>query len=466
MKPQQQIGHTVYRLVITRRDKSELLCFPDGPYCSLPQLDIPQSQRVAEQVNAAAKNLWNLDVYSLLTIPSGPIQGSSSPVRLQVLECIRPNGPVPPTAFWVPWSSLTDTSFRDSGNLQSIRASLVECRRPGKSQCMRPFGSAGWLRDLCEWMQEHIAPLNLRLTGQFRQLTASSTFNLIRFETNGQALWFKAVGEPNIHEFRVVSTLATLFPLFLPHIVASLPERNAWLMEEAEGTSPDTNFAEWKITSEKLAELQKQSILNTSRLLAVGCRDVSAVSLLSCVDEFFAMIDELMKHQTKTPPSILTSEQLLTVNNKLKDVLQVLSASGIPDALNHLDFNPGNILVSDRNFTLIDWAEGAVGHPFITFQYLREHFTRHNPESRRRLTELTSSYAERWDGFGSSLAISRCLYFSPLVAVFACAVSSRTWRDPARLANPETAGYFRGLARRMKREADALNNGRLGFTCA
>jgi thiamine kinase-like enzyme len=466
VRAQQQIDRDTYRLIITRRDGSELLCFSDGPYCSLPLVDIPRWQRVAEQINNAAKERWNLDAYSLFTLLCDPSADTSLSSHFQVMECICPNDPVPPTAYWVPLSSLTDTSFQDSGNLQNIHAALTECGTHGKSQCRRPFGTAGWLRDLCEWIQEQIAPMNLRLTGQFRQLTASPTFNLIRFETNGHALWFKAVGEPNIHEFRIVSTLATLFPSFLPRIVASLPECNAWLMAEAEGASPDANFAEWKVASARLAELQKTSLQETTHLLAVGCRDIRAVSLLSCVDDFFAIMDELMKHQTKTPPSILTSEQLLALRNKLKDVLTVLATSGIPDALNHLDFNPGNILVSDRHCTLIDWAEAAIGHPFITFEYLLEHFTRLCPESRSELTALTSSYAKEWERVASPVAISRSLSLAPVVAVFAYAVSSGIWRDPARLANPKTAGYFRSLARRMKREADALKNGSLECVCA
>jgi hypothetical protein len=462
----QQIERDTYSLIITQRNGSELLCLADRLRYSLPSVDIPQWQRVAEEINSAVKERWNLEAYSLSTFLSAGPADTFPPIQFQIMECTRPNGAVPHMAYWVPLPSLTDTSFRDSGTLQNIHAALRQCGAHGKNQCMRPFARPGWLRDLCEWIQEQIEPVNLRLTGQFRQLTASPTFNLIRFETNGPALWFKAIGEPNIREFRIVSTLATRFPSFLPRIVASLPEWNAWLMAEAEGASPDANFDDWNTISARLAELQTMSLQETAHLLAVGCRDISSASLLSCLDEFFATMDELMRRQTKTPPSILSSKELLALSNRLKDALSALAASGIPDALNHLDFNPGNILVSDRHCTLIDWAEAAIGHPFITFEYLLEHFTRLGSESRSRLAELTSSYSEQWERFASPLAIARSLSLAPLVAVFAYAVSSGIWRDPARLANPKTAGYFRGLARRMKREADALKNGSLQCVCA
>ncbi len=438
----------------------------DRLHYSLPSVDIPRWQRVTEQINSAVKERWNLDAYSLSTFLSDEPADNFSPIQFQIMECIRPNGHVPHMAYWVPLSSLTDTSFRDSGTLRNIHAALRQCGTHSKGQGMRAFATAGWLRDLCEWIQGQIEPMSLRLTGQFRQLTASPTFNLIRFETNGPALWFKAIGEPNIHEFRIVSTLTALFPSFLPRIVASLPEWNAWLMAEAEGASPDANFTHWNVVSARLAELQTMSLQETARLSAVGCRDINSASLLSCVDDFFATMDELMRRQTKTPPSILTSEELLALSNRLKDALSALAASGIPDALNHLDFNPGNILVSHGHCTLIDWAEAAIGHPFITFEYLLEHFRRLCPLSHSRQAELTSSYAEQWERFASPLAISRSLSLAALVAVFAYAVASGIWRDPEQLANPKTAGYFRGLARRMKREADALKNGSLQCMCA
>jgi aminoglycoside phosphotransferase (APT) family kinase protein len=464
---QQQIDRDTYSLIITRRNGSELLCLADGPHCSLPSVDIPRWQRVAEQINSAVKERWNLDAYSLSTFLCGPPADTSSPIQFQVMECIRPDGQVPPMAYWIPVSSLTHTSFRDPASFQKIHTALREIETHPTSENSEPFARPGWLRDLCEWIHERVGPLHLRLTGQFRQLTASPTFNLIRFETNGPALWFKTVGEPNVHEFPIVSTLATLFPLFLPRVIASRPEWNAWLMTEAEGESPDagSDFTVWKTVSARLAQLQTVSLHETNRLLAVGCRDISPGSLLGRVDEFFATMDELMKHQTKTSPPILASDELFALSSRLKEVLSALAASGIPDALNHLDLNPGNILVSDGHCVFIDWAEAAIGHPFFTFEYLLEHFKRLCPESPARHTELISSYAEQWERYASPLAVSRSLSLAPLAAVFAYAVSNGTWRDPARLANPQMAGYFRSLARRMKRAADALENRSLECIC-
>jgi aminoglycoside phosphotransferase (APT) family kinase protein len=173
---------------------------------------------------------------------------------------------------------------------------------------------------------------------------------------------------------------------------------------------------------------------------------------------------ELMKQQTKTPPSILTSRQLFRLKEQIKETLCLLAATGIPDALNHLDFNPGNIFISGDRCTFIDWAEAAVGHPFLTFEYLLEHLTRLRPDHADRREELVSAYASQWERFAPPSAVSHSLALAPLIAVFAYAVSTGTWREPESFASPRVAGHFRSLVRRMKREADALENRSLECT--
>jgi hypothetical protein len=461
-----QIDRDAYSLIITRRNGSELLCFPDGLRYSLPSVDIPRWQRVAQQINSEVKERWNLDAYSLSTFLCAKPAETHSPIQFQVMECIRLDGQVPHLGHWIPLSSLTDSSFWDSGILPNIHAALGQSGTHSGDQCMRPFATTAWIRDLCLWIEEKIDPMNLRLSGQFRQLTASSTFNLIRFETNGPALWFKAVGQPNLHEFRIVSTLATLFPSFLPRIVASLPERNAWLATEAEGTSPDadSNFSTWKTLSVRLAEFQIASLREVPRLISAGCRDIRVPSLLNSTDEFFAIMDKLMKQQVRTPPSILTSEELLSLRKQIKEILSLLAASGIPDTLNHLDLNPGNIFVSAEHCTFIDWAEAAIGHPFPTFQYLLEHLKRLRPDLADRREELGSAYASQWQQFAPPSAVLHSLALAPLIAVFAYAISTSAWRAPEIFASPRAAGYFRSLVRRMKCEADVLENRSLECT--
>ena len=466
LNTQQQDDRDTYRLIITRRDGSELLCLPDGPYHLLPSVDIPRWERVAEPIRDAVKTNLNLGAYSLFTCPPEPPTSETSRTLFQAMECVRPDGPLPPKASWVPFASLTVASFRDAEDSRRICSALRTLSHHDESRSEGPFAKPGWLREMCTWIAQQIEPLKIKLTGNFRQLNASASFSLMRFETTGSAVWFKAVGKPNSHELDIVSILAALFPEYLPPILAVHPEWNAWLTTEAEGTSPDTNsnFSTWKTISARLAEFQIASLHEVPRLITAGCRDITVSSLLNSSDEFFAIMDKLMKQQIKTTPSILTSEEILDLNKRIKETLSLLAACGIPDALNHLDLNPGNILVSGDRCTFIDWAEAAIGHPFVTFQYLLEHLARLRPDYADRREELISAYASPWQRFTPPSTVSHSLALAPLIAVFAYAVFSGTWRQPETFTSPRAAGYFRSLVRRMKREVDGLENRSLECT--
>jgi hypothetical protein len=466
LNTQKQHDGDTYLLIITRRNGSEFLCLPDGPYHSLPCVDVPRWERVAEPIRNALKTQLNLDAYSLFTCPCEPPTSETSRTFFQTMECVHPDGPLPPTASWAPSSSLTVASFRDAEDSRRICNALRTLSHQDESRSEGPFAKPGWLRELCTWIAQQIEPLKIKLTGTFRQLNASASFSLMRFETTGPAVWFKAAGKPNSHEFKIVSILATLFPAYLPPILAVRPQWNAWLTTEAEGTSPDTNstFSTWRTISARLAELQIASLHEVPRLISAGCRDIRVSSLLNSADEFFAVMATLMKQQIKTPPSILTSEDILQLSKRIKEILSLLAETGIPDALNHLDLNPGNIFVSGDRCTFIDWSEAAIGHPFLTLQYMLEHLTRLRPDYVDRREELVSAYASQWQRFDPRSAVSHSLALGPLIAVFAYAVSSGTWRQPETFTSPRAAGYFRSLVRRMKREADAFQNRSLECT--
>jgi len=137
----------------------------------------------------------------------------------------------------------------------------------------------------------------------------------------------------------------------------------------------------------------------------------------------------------------------------LKHACSALRGLGFPQTIGHIDFNPGNILVSPETCIFLDWAEGCVTSPLITFEYLREHCRRHHLEDPKAAESMVSSYLHPWHALFSPDDLAHGMALTPLVAVFAYAVSGNTWRSSETLRNPALAGYLRSLTRRMHREA-------------
>ncbi len=289
-----------------------------------------------------------------------------------------------------------------------------------------PFGRPGWIEELFSWVQHEIDPYGLRLSGEFRQLNASPTFALLRFETNAQAVWFKAVGEPNLREFPISVTLSSLFPGFVPTVIAFRPDWNGWLTTDFDGSTLDevSDGSSWERAVSTLAELQIVSTEQTGQLLQAGCRNLRVASLLTLVDPFIEVTLQLMGRQQKIPSPILGEKELCKLGKQIKNALSQLGETNIPDTLGHLDFNPGNILCSADQCVFLDWAEAYVGPPFLTFQYLLEHLSRSTPQGLIGSCHLGDHYFSSWSCNAPRGAVAVVRRLMPLLALFACATAA------------------------------------------
>jgi hypothetical protein len=463
MKLAQESDRETYRLIVPSLDGMELLLVHANTRFLLPSVEILHSQRVAESLTAAMKREWGHEVICLfapdIAVPSGQPNG----IRYQVVECRDRAMRVDARTQWVPISLLSQESFADSSDYLVVQRSLAECDAGARGLAPGPFATLGWFQQLYQWVEEAIQPLNLQLSGCFRQFNASPSFSLIRFETNGPALWFKAVGKPNLREFPVMLTLVQLFPKFVPPLLAKRPSWNGWLSPEIEGTNlgQTRNIAQWEAAIVALARLQLASVGRQAELLDAGARDLRTSTLSNLVSPFLRAMGQLMEQQTNIPPPVLNQEELLLLGGQIQYALSVIEDLGIPETLGHLDPNPGNIIVSSDGCRFLDWAEAYVGYPLFSFEYLLEHLRRAVGTSTEVESQLTASYLEQWTRRLTPRQIREAVAVAPLLAAFAYAAGSDRWFDQERLRDdPITTGYLRSLTRRMSCEGKRLINWR------
>ena len=433
---------------------------PNGDRSALPAVNIPRWQRVAENLTAAVNAEWGEEVICLIE-PDVSASTNATQIRYQAAEhCSASGKPKTPTR-WVPFSALSHDSLTGPSDYLAIQQSIASCSAEGKESTSGPFARLGWFKELREWVEAVIEPLGFHLNGNVRQLNASPSFSLVRFETDGPALWFKAVGEPNQEEFLITCTLAQLFPNQIPMVLAARPKWNGWLTREAAGKllCEVGEDALWPRAAAALAELQIDSIDHDARILGAGAHDLGAAELSKVIQPFMESMAQLMERQTKVPPATLGREELLLLGDRIQSALDTLEALGIPETLGHLDLNPGNIIVSPSRCTFLDWAEAYVGNPFFSLEYLLEHRRRTNWTDSAVETKLVESYCARWEQVVPPAAVTEALALAPLLAVFAYAAGSYAWEDAERLP-VASAGYLRGLTRRMNREANQLDDRR------
>lgn len=452
MKSQEQSDRQTCHLIVFDSDGSDVLLKITNDGFVFPTVEIPRWERLAENLTAALKRDWGCDAVCLFTLSNSSQDGDPNGPHYEVMECWRDQH-IGGTD-WKSVHSLTAGSVQNESDFRTLTRCLHELDAY-EHDPSSPFARKGWITRVQAWATDAIRPLGLELGPSFRQYNASPAFNLIRFETTGAAVWFKAIGEPNLREFSITLKLAELFPEFVPEILGTKTEWNAWLSREANGTNlgeaRDISF--WKEAAADLARLQIESISMLDSILNSGAHDLRAGKLLQSIDPFFDLVARLMEEQPKVPPPTLSRHELGLLKLRIQDSLALLEDLGIPNTLGHLDLNPWNIIVSVNRCVFLDWAEAYVGAPFFSFEYLLQHFRREVGADAVRESELVNAHEAPWRQSLPDDLTSEALALTPLAAVFAYAAGTSAWKNEEILRDPKTRAYYRSLARRMNREA-------------
>lgn len=453
-----QQGMETWRILLFAGGGSELLVLKRPLGLCLPALHIPRYERIAASLNAEAARIWKLETVCVAPfIISHPDQ-TSGDARYHVMQARRPEelSRIAPQIMSV--ASLKADGFSDVRDYLAIRRAMNLDAGGPRRNAEGPFSEFGAFREISAWVEAQLAPLGRNWNGAFRQWHASESFALLRFQTRDGAVWFKAAGSPNQKELPITERLSALFPRHLPAIISVRHEWNAWLMNEVTGTSLDSScdLDAWCCAATSFAELQVASISHASSILASGAHDSRTAALVSQVAPFFTEIERLMEQQTKTTPRKLGPSEIRSLGVRITEALAQLERAGIPDTLNHFDLNPANVVVRSNECKFLDWAEAAVGNPFLSFEYLRQHFLRTFGDEPDTAATFLESYLNVWRHLLSDSTIALGMEIIPLLAPFAYAVNTLPWKAAHRHAHPESAGLLRSLVRQIHCEAEHM----------
>jgi hypothetical protein len=449
-----------WRILLFGRRGAELLLLRSRSGIRLPEFRIPRWQRIAPNLNTEAKRLWNFDTLCLFPFDVPQSESTSVRCKYHVMEISKPEELARVAPNFMLLSGLKEASFADKRDYWAVQLAMGIGGASLPQDCQGPFSEFGAFEKISAWVEDQLRPLGRSWGGNFRQLQATPSFALIRFQTNRGAVWFKAVGEPNLREFPITMLVADRFPRHVPKVIAVRKDWNAWLTEEVEGDDlfSDSDPASWCRAVACLAELQIASVGHASQILASCVRDARSSTLLAQVVPFFSVLEVLMQAQiTPTPPK-LTKQEMETVKRQVVRALQEMKQAAVPDTLNHFDLNPGNAISAGTNYKFLDWAEAGLGNPFFSMEYLRQHFVNAFAGQPDAEIEFRNSYVECWRSVLPGSTVERTAELVPLVAAFAFAATVLPWDMPNLSAKTGLASLLRSLARRMYRECEHLSS--------
>ncbi|WP_194165307.1 phosphotransferase family protein [Deinococcus terrestris] len=210
---------------------------------------------------------------------------------------------------------------------------------------------------------------------------------LWRVPTSGGPVYLKAVPDFFAREVRVTPARAAGVPGAAPPVLAADEGRGLLLLADA-GT--DVDAPDLPALLRHVARVQRASL---PLLPALGLEDRGPAQVRSRLADLFSDEVLLVGEEGGLTPG--EAGRLRALRPELEAALTRLEASPLPLTLGHGDLHGGNVVERAGEFTLLDWSDACVTHPFLDANaaYLTAHGTPTPPED---IAAAHDAYLSEW----------------------------------------------------------------------
>jgi hypothetical protein len=262
-----------------------------------------------------------------------------------------------------------------------------------------PWDRPGWREKAAAWTRAQLLRLGIEPRGELTLERARPWAAVAWIETSEGRLWFKEPAPVMAFEPALSALVAERRPDDAAHVVAW---EGSWILTRDAGPSLRAMLEAgaspgpvWDGILRRYAELQIAHIPEVDELLALGVPDKRPQALLA---DFPRLVRDV--HGVEAVP--LDRARLAALEPDLAQIVVELEGS-VPMTLIHEELHEANVFVLEGCARLLDWAEGAVAHPFAgVTNTLRDiaYRLRLEPDSAEVL-RLRDVYLEPWTRFAS-----------------------------------------------------------------
>ena len=263
-----------------------------------------------------------------------------------------------------------------------------------------------WYDDVTLWIDESLSALGRRRTSPLEQVKVWSISCVLRAWTDEGAVYFKSsIQQPLfVNEAVVTRMLGTLVPEIAPPLVAT-DDANGWLLMEDLGQTvreqTETGSTERRNASLELvrqaAAWQQVTSERIDEVLAAGCIDRRPSVLIS---QLGTLLDDPMSARAELETKA-GEGWLRLVAARLGAICAELDELPIPSSLVHGDLHLGNVASREGGFSIFDWTDACVAHPFVDMNSI---FFVKDEDQRN---ELRATYLDEWKEWASPKELLR-----------------------------------------------------------
>lgn len=291
----------------------------------------------------------------------------------------------------------------------------------------------GWKDQARAWIDAQMHYLGLSRSGELDQLHQRPFSTVFTVPTGGGILYFKAASPALAHEAALTQTLAGWFPRYVPAPLACDPERG-WMLLPDIGPPNGQRLREvvraageprhWYAVLQQYANLQMQVSSHQGELEAIGVPQRGLKSLPGLYEDLLKIEDFILRDQSDGLASTQI-EQLHQHTAGLAARCRDLSASPIPESLNHGDFHDGNIFIQGERYWFMDWGDATITHPFFSLRtvFVSLENSLGWPEGSPKTNLLRDAYLEPWSALAPRAELGEIFALSQRLAPLVSALS-------------------------------------------
>jgi hypothetical protein len=390
--------------VVLHAKEPRILMLPGTDGWSLPYVRLNEEEWKQEliHIRKAVHQQLGLDTV-LLRCPrmtfDEDVKESDHVVVLETL-----GASVPIRGQWLELADLAERSLAIPNQLPEIEACLREETSGVVPRLRQPWACRGWFHSAESWIKEQLARLDITLTAPVEQLRSWGISTILVADTSAGQVYFKAIPSrldrqseacPFLfaHEPTLVQALATLFPDSIRMPLAIDRER-AWMLTADFGRAglPGAGIEVFEDILGRYAVLQVASASRIDELFAAGCLDRRLDVLQAQVDD---LLSDAATLSQLTPQE---REQLCGLGPAVRERCAELGRYELPMALVHGDLHTGNIAAQGDHYTIFDWTDACVAHPFFDLATIL-HSAQRFPDIPDARDRLRNAYLSRWTAY-------------------------------------------------------------------
>ncbi len=239
---------------------------------------------------------------------------------------------------------------------------------------MDVWATAAWRELAVSWLDEQLAAIGSRRTGEVEQPHLRPWATVLKVPTASGTVWFKACGPATAFEVGLYELIGKVSPEQALSPIATDLTRGWIILPDGGPPLGDllagTELADVMETAmAAYGHLQRTLARHVDHLLALGIADMRPAIMPARFEEALQAVGERVRAGGDAADRA-NYERVLSQGKTVLSWCDTLAAAGGQHSLDHNDLHPRNVLVGTADETsrvrFYDWGDSVVAHPFAS----------------------------------------------------------------------------------------------------